>query len=355
MIAVSDLGSGGAQRVLCKLAEHWRAAGKSVHVVTLSDRKSDFFTLPPGVSRTALGLTGASGSLVSALSSNVRRIAALRAAIRAIRPKVAIGFIAPMAVLLVAAAAGTGVPVVAAERNDPTRQSFGWLWDTLRWVAYRMARRVTANSRGAVEALSGIVSPERLLFTPNPLPEPHGGPRADFSRPTILAVGRLHPQKALDVLLFAFSLVKDDTWQIVILGEGAECGRLQAQAEAFGLSQRVTFQGAISDPAPYYRAASIFALPSRHEGTPNALIEAMSYGCTPVVSDASPGPLDLVTDGANGLVVAVDDAQALSAALRRLMGDAALRARLGERARADMEARRRNDDAYARWDAAIAI
>jgi len=77
----------------------------------------------------------------------------------------------------------------------------------------------------------------------------------------------------------------------------------------------------------------MFVLVSRHEGTPNALLEAMSCGLPCIVSDASPGPQELVSDGSTGLVVPVDDPVALTAQMTRLAEDATLARKLGESAR----------------------
>jgi glycosyltransferase involved in cell wall biosynthesis len=82
--------------------------------------------------------------------------------------------------------------------------------------------------------------------------------------------------------------------------------------------------------------ASIFALPSRFEGMPNALLEAMAAGLPAVVSDASPGPLEMVSDGVHGCVVPREDWQAFAKALERLMRDEALRQRYGDAARAKL-------------------
>jgi GalNAc-alpha-(1->4)-GalNAc-alpha-(1->3)-diNAcBac-PP-undecaprenol alpha-1,4-N-acetyl-D-galactosaminyltransferase len=89
----------------------------------------------------------------------------------------------------------------------------------------------------------------------------------------------------------------------------------------------------VASPSPFYRAASIFVLPSRYEGMPNALMEAMSYGLPVIVSNASPGPLDLVKDGETGLVVAVDDPSALAHAIALLGNSGALRKQLGDAGR----------------------
>ena len=355
VLFISDLGSGGAQRVLCALAAHWTGAGRRAAVVTLAPDAEDFFRLPPGVERIALGMNRESGSLAGAVAQNLTRIRRLRRELRRLRPDVAIGFIGPAAVLLVAAAAGTGIRTIAAERNDPARQSFGRIWDALRRRAYHAADRVTFNAPGAEQALRAFVPSDRLMFTPNPVPSPVAGDPADVPKPCILAVGRLHPQKGIDLLIEAFAALDAPDWHLVLVGEGAQRNTLMAQVRGLGLEARVRFTGAVDDPSPYYRAADIFAMPSRHEGTPNALMEAMSHGLAAVISDTSPGPLALIEDGENGLVAPTATPGALAAALQRLIDDAGLRARLGAGARAAMDRRRAQDDAFARWDAAIAF
>ncbi len=109
---------------------------------------------------------------------------------------------------------------------------------------------------------------------------------------------------------------------------------MRVRAERLGVAGRVDWHGVVTDPHAFYHTANFFVLPSRVEGTPNALLEAMSCGLPVIVSDGAPGPLELVEDGVTGLVVPVNDAAALAVALRRLASDGELRSRLGEAARA---------------------
>ena len=151
----------------------------------------------------------------------------------------------------------------------------------------------------------------------------------------MLTVGRLVEDKAQDVLLDAFAQAGEDfkNWRLAIVGEGRLAATLRAQAETLGIGERVDWHGIVRDPYHFYRTAHVFALPSRVEGTPNALLEAMSCGLPVVVSDGAPGPLELVEDGVTGLIVPVNDPAKLAAALRRLGNDGDLRARLGAAAR----------------------
>ena len=109
----------------CSLAKHWISRNRTVSIVTLSEREHDFFPVPNNVIRKTLGLNTPSSSLAGSLIRNFQRISKLRRVFLELKPAVAIGFIGPAAVLVVAAAIGTNIRTIAAERNDPSRQSFG--------------------------------------------------------------------------------------------------------------------------------------------------------------------------------------------------------------------------------------
>lgn len=97
-----------------------------------------------------------------------------------------------------------------------------------------------------------------------------------------------------------------------------------------GVADRIDWIGHVDDPFPFLRAARFFVLPSRFEGSPNALLEAMSCGLASIVTDASPGPIELIGDDRAGVVVPVDDAAALGDAIVTLAQDENLRTRYSE-------------------------
>ena len=105
--------------------------------------------------------------------------------------------------------------------------------------------------------------------------------------------------------------------------------QLQARVRELGLSRDVTFHGVVTDPSPLLATSRIFVLPSRFEGTPNALLEAMAHRMACIVSDASPGPLRLIEDGTNGLVVETDSAKSLADAMTRLSQEEQLQRTMG--------------------------
>jgi len=333
-LVISDLGGGGAQRVATQLAGGWQKTGRRIAVITMVDSCDDFFRLPLGITRVSIGGMGDSHSVATGLAANLSRIMRLRRALRQANAPIAVAFMTQTAILTVLAAVGLNLQVIACERNDPSRQSFGPIWERLRRVVYPRATKVTANSRGALTSLSQFVPRNKLAYVPNPLAMPLSDERLQLTAPTIVAVGRLHYQKGLDVLMHAFARFRAEHkgWRLAFVGQGREETRLRSLATRLEIADEVDWMGMQLDPFPLLRSAHIFALPSRYEGMPNALLEAMSCGLPCVVSDASPGPLELIEHEKTGLVVASEDPAALSGAFARLAKDSQLCSCLGKAA-----------------------
>lgn len=143
--------------------------------------------------------------------------------------------------------------------------------------------------------------------------------------PLLLAMGRLHENKAHDVSLQALTqLPEAHLW---IAGVGPLEAKLKGMAEALGVASRVRFLGWRSDASALYRAADICIFPSRYEPLGNVVIQSWAHGL-PVVAAESQGPKALIRSGDDGLLVAIDDADALAAGVRRLLAEPMLRARL---------------------------
>jgi len=153
--------------------------------------------------------------------------------------------------------------------------------------------------------------------------------------PLALALGRLHVNKGFDVLLAALAQVPQ--LHLWLAGDGELGAALQRQAAALGVAGRVRFLGWREDIQALLAAADVLVCPSRHEPLGNVVIEAWAAG-VPVVATASEGPGALIADGESGLLVPVDDADALARAMIRLADDGGLRTRLAAAGRAAYEA-----------------
>ncbi|HUE18432.1 MAG TPA: glycosyltransferase [Stellaceae bacterium] len=197
---------------------------------------------------------------------------------------------------------------------------------------YRGCDHLIANTRGIADYLRAQGwDAERVHYLPNFPATAKLAPvdRAAFDTPAgapvALALGRLHPNKGFDVLIEA--LADAPGIYLWLAGEGLEGAALQQAAASLGLSDRVRFLGWREDIADLLAAADMLVAPSRIEPLGNTIIEAWAAQ-KPVIAASSDGPRELIQDNVTGLLVPVEDAVALAAALRRLAGDAALRARL---------------------------
>jgi glycosyltransferase involved in cell wall biosynthesis len=215
-------------------------------------------------------------------------------------------------------------------------------------AGYRMVERLIANRADVVFAVSDdLLARLRQLGAPDlrlaPVPAPVAPlPAADAVaavrtsldaawRPVLLTVARLADQKGHDVLLAAVAALSAAGRPVVALaGEGPLAGRLAAQAQATGLDVR--FLGQRSDVPALLAAADVVVLPSRWEGQPLILAEAMRAGRPVIATQVGGVPGMTGSDGA--LLVPPDDAEALAAAINRVLSDEQLAARLGKQAAA---------------------
>jgi glycosyltransferase involved in cell wall biosynthesis len=169
--------------------------------------------------------------------------------------------------------------------------------------------------------------------------------------PLLLSMGRLHDAKAHDVSLQALTKLPDAV--LWIAGTGPEEAKLKAMAEVLGVAPRVRFLGWRTDAHALYRTADVCVFPSRYEPLGNVVIQAWAHGL-PVVAAASQGPKALITPGDDGLLVPIDDPDALAAAVTRLLAEPMLRARLVAAGQARVETDFCEAAVVARWKALFA-
>ena len=164
--------------------------------------------------------------------------------------------------------------------------------------------------------------------TPCPCP---CGRAARLDQPVVVAAGRLVRAKRYDRLIRAFATVAaaHPDWRLRICGRGPERSALQALVAELELDEHVLLVGPVRDIEAELEAASIFALSSRVEGLPLALLEAMAKGLAVVSFDSPAGPREVIEHGVDGLLVPAADEAALARAICGLIESEALRARLG--------------------------
>jgi glycosyltransferase involved in cell wall biosynthesis len=208
-----------------------------------------------------------------------------------------------------------------------------------RALAYRTARIICVSS-GERERGLAVADSERLVVVPNGVAgsSSHDRPVADSGeRCATIVVGtvaRLAEQKGVDILLAAMAHVhreRDDV-RLVIAGDGPQRGRLEQLARQLGSDDRTRFLGAVASPWEVLSTLDLFVLPSRWEGLPYTLLEAMAAGL-PCVATAVDGVADVIGDRRLGTIVPIGDHERMAREILAFIEDAPARRSTGEHAR----------------------
>ena len=318
---IPSLGAGGAERVATLLANHWVGQRHDVTLITFggSDDKP-FFALHEEVAVRGLAAPAVEG-FAGKLGRNVTRVSRLRSLVKELRPDVVVAFMTEANVVALWACWGWGVPVIISERNQPDRPGLGRLHKLARRVSYPSARALVVQTEEIAGWAKGHfripihVIPNPVQLAPGRLHRNECGVRF------LVSLGRLAPQKGFDVLIRSFASLasRHVDWHLVIYGEGPDRPFLERLRAESGYADRIQLPGLTKDSVEALGQASLFVLPSRFEGYPNVLLEALACGL-PVVATACPGgTAEILRDGLHGMLVAPDDVSALAAALDVMM------------------------------------
>ena len=336
-LVIASLQRGGAERVLSILANGWSQQGKQVTLITFDDQEGPAYPIEPRVKLESLSLSNErTTNVVQAVSHNFRRVFRLRRAIRRSAPDVVICFLDFPNIITLLATRGLDVPVIVSERCTPEYVEIKSIWKFLRRKLYPHADALVCPTQRIVEVFQqDMKAAGYAIANPVEMPDsPQPQRRENKTAYTVVAMGRLCPQKGFDLLLEAFSRIakKHPEWSLKIMGSGPLRNELEAQAKSLGLQTRVNFTGAVADPFTVLQGADMFVLSSRFEGFPNALTEAMARELPVISFDCPTGPAEIIRDGVDGILVPAENVAGLAAAMDNLMSDAAVRATLASRA-----------------------
>jgi glycosyltransferase involved in cell wall biosynthesis len=342
---------GGAERQMIALAERLPRDRFEVEFVLISG--SGPYDARAAAAGARIRMLGATPSRNAPLPERTARRAAkmIKYALTARRARydVVDAWLYPADILATLMRPVTGTPVViSGRRNVDPHDQLGPLEAPIGSLVRRMTDAVVANSAAAAThaVANGSADPAKIRIIRNgvelidPVSDDERVARrravgATDDEVVIGCVANYLPVKRLDLLVDAFGLLVRAGMpvRLVIVGEGMERPALERQLRELGLEARVRLHGAELAPEPLYAAFDIVAQSSTREGLPNSLLEAASAGRAIVATDAG-GTSEIVFDGRTGLLVPVNDRDALTAALRRLVVDVGLRGRLGVAARA---------------------
>jgi glycosyltransferase involved in cell wall biosynthesis len=213
------------------------------------------------------------------------------------------------------------------------RPLYGWWMDRLEGVALRCADKVIVTTPALAAHVARRTALDKIVMLPNGVDLSHfpfQPRRPAAGKRTALFVGRLTVQKNLPLLIAALAPLRDRV-RLVCVGGGEDADLLRRLAGEAGVELSLPGVARHRDLPQWHAQADLFLLPSVIEGHPKALLEAMASGL-PCVGAAAPGVRDVLVHGVDGLLAA-PTAEAMTAAVRRLLDDDALAADLGRRAR----------------------
>lgn len=228
------------------------------------------------------------------------------------------------------AARSLGIPCICSERVDPHVLPVSRLHRFLRNVTYRVAAGVVFQTVEVKNYFCKQISRKGVVI-PNPVMDDDLPQPILDCRKEIVAIGRLSEEKNFALLINAFSeaLPSLADYRLRIFGDGPLHDELSKQIVALSLEERVRLEGRVERVVDYVCGADIFVLSSIHEGMPNALIEGMAMGLACVSTDfLSGGARAIVTDKENGLLIPVNDKEALKRALVELATDGDLKEKI---------------------------
>lgn len=322
---IASMASGGAERAISKLASGLAERGQPVDLVLARAEGPFLDELHPDV---------------NVVDLRARRLATavlpLARYLRTRRPSAVFSALDYVNVVAVVARAlsRVDVPLVVSERNtlsaavsNSSSRRTRLMPHLIRWT-YPHATAVAAVSVGVAEDLvelcdlprhsvvvlnNPVVTPEVRRMRCEPVSHPW---LSDPASRTVLAAGRLIPQKDFGTLITAFATVRRSRdAKLVILGDGPMREELLDLAARLGIAADVSLPGFCANPYPAMSAADVFVLSSRWEGSPGALIEAMYCGAPVVATDCPSGPRQILDGGRHGRLVPVGDAGAMAGAI----------------------------------------
>ena len=375
---IGGLCIGGAERVICNLAEYFYSEGYRVTMVTkVRDEKE--YELNPGIRRIIADITPEeeTGSRIHNLCARINK---LKRIWKEVKPDVIVSFIRKNNLMAIASAAPLGIPVVVSVRSAPERELKGFGFKTISFLLFRKAAGVVLQTREAYDFFPGYIRAKAIVLpnsiNPDFLKESEklalernsdiNGAAIDVEKPgkdtyehtrnnreepfvldsrlissrrekRIITVGRIDDNKNQRLLVEAYAKIAGHypDWSLELIGDGSGRKALEEYVSTLPCKDRISFTGAVDDVAGRMSKASIFVLPSRIEGMPNALIEAMVMGMACISTDCPcGGPRDLIAaDESNGILVPVDNVDSMAMALKRLITNDTLRESMGDNAR----------------------
>jgi glycosyltransferase involved in cell wall biosynthesis len=334
---INTLQGGGAERVLSTLALDFHKRNLPVTIICLNYAES-VYKLPDNLKIIYL-VNRNSNSILFRLYYALIVFYKLTYLLHSQKPSCVVSFMTTANLWAGLSSMLTKTKFIVSERTTPehTINKQNSFLKKCSEIIYRNALAVVLPAKGIEDRLrkyNGFEDLTNCKIINNPVGHLGNltGNRV-HDRKFILGVGRLSYEKGFDQLIEAFADLNLRGIDLLIAGDGQEYAALQEQIKNLKIVKNVKLIGSKDNLQDYYDQAELFVLPSRNEGYPNALIEAMSLGCPCVAMDCEFGPSEIIRHQKNGLLVQDNNIKELTAAIYKILNNPILKNKLATNAR----------------------
>ena len=329
---------GGAEKMLCLLANDFSEKGYKVHIFSWDSKGSQsFYSVPKDVVWHQLDFR-------EGFKDKFRRVKELRKIFIKHKIPIMIGFVMSGDLTVYLAAKLSNVRIISAERNAPTM--YKYLYKPYRsWLNFNLLRlsdKIILQNQDFVKGYPSFLH-KKIEIIPNPVNMPEkisNQTEPKNENKIILYVGRLESvQKRPMLLLEAFANISEtfEDWNLIFLGDGDGKKEMITRIKMLNLESRVIIFPTTPDLSSFYENAQLYAIPSAWEGFPNSLAEAMSHGLPAVGFEDSQGVSSLISKSNGWLAKGLNSPKELSYALVEAMENSNKRVQKGFSARKTIE------------------
>lgn len=347
---IGSLTGGGAERVLCNLANFLVEKGHQVTVIT-NVENTDFYHLNPVIERYVLLYEKEKKNKLFNFIHCMKR---LKKYVKQNSSDTYVVFLPLTTVMLLSLRKKVSGRIFVSERGDPENNSK--LMKFLLGKKIHKADGVIFQTEKAKEWYVPYLRKTENTVIPNAVNPAFIIPEYSGEREkVIVGAGRLNSQKNFPLLISSFAKIADKfpDYKLVIYGKGGLLGELQNLAKEKGIENRVEFPGYVPDMPERLEKASMFVLSSDYEGMPNALMEAMAVGLPVVSTDCGGGGARfLIKDGENGLLVPQGDANKMAKAMENILSSEEFAKKLSSNAR-KLQEELAPEKIYGEWEAFV--
>ena len=329
IFVIPDLEIGGAQKILIYLGNYLAEKGFNIEILVFKFFNRKNYNLSKEIKVKNLSSYGVSKNIFQKIISNVNRLIKLRIEIKRRKPSILISFLTTANILTLISTIGLKKKIIINERNDFTKKKLHYIWKILRIIFYRFAKKIIINIPN-IKKNFFFTNSNKTIFIPNPSTFTFSKKRIKKEK-IILTIARLTHQKNIEILIKSFSksIAFKKKWKLIIIGDGEEKKKLYELSKKLNVFKSIIFKKKIRKIDIWYKKASIFILPSRYEGMPNVIIEAMQSK-TAIIGSNILGIKYFIKNKLNGIIFKNNDENSLIKMINLLVNNSKLRDKLAQ-------------------------